>query len=157
MDAGRIRRWVAAYKAAASAIEGFLLTCIICAVAVALWGCGEDGYAAAGATILEPQTVGDLTATLSVDPYPPPAMGKTEFLVTLTDGRGQLVTGATVSSDMTMPAMPMPPNRPEAVEDSAGVYRVEVLFTMAGDWEAAVEALLADGSTTEFVFAMTAR
>jgi YtkA-like len=67
------------------------------------------------------------------------------------------VTGARVGCDMTMPAMPMPPNHPTVVESSPGVYRMEVMFTMAGDWEATVQALLPDGSVNEFVFAMTAR
>jgi hypothetical protein len=137
-------------------MKALLLVFFLCLASVALGGCEAKGDTAHEATTLGPQTVGDLTATLSVNPYPPSAMGQAEFLFKLVDGQGWPVTGAKVGCDMTMPAMPMPPNHPTGVESSPGVYRMEVMFTMAGDWEAAVQALLSDGSVTEFVFAMNA-
>ena len=62
-----------------------------------------------------------------------------------------------MSCDMTMPAMPMPPNRPQAAEQSPGVYTTPVMFTMAGDWEALIEVLSSDGAVERFPFAMKTR
>jgi len=45
--------------------------------------------------------------------------------------------GAKVRCDLTMPAMPMPENRPKVMETEPGIYTGEAIFTMAGAWQAA--------------------
>jgi hypothetical protein len=96
-----------------------------------------------------------MSVTLQVDPFPPRSMREATFAITVTDPSGAPLQGAIVTCDMTMPAMPMPVNRPEAVEGDPGVYLAKVLFTMAGDWEAAVHVALPDGRAETFTFAMS--
>ena len=101
------------------------------------------------------QTGSDMSVTLQVDPFPPRSMREATFTVAVTDPSGAPLQGATVTCDMTMPAMPMPVNRPEAVESDPGVYVAKALFTMAGDWEAAVHVALPDGRAETFTFNMS--
>ena len=96
-----------------------------------------------------------LNVTLKVDPFPPRSMKASTFTLTLTDAQGAPVTGATVTCDMTMPAMAMPMNRPAAKEQGSGVYTAQVLFTMSGDWEAAVQVVLPSGASETFTFPMS--
>jgi hypothetical protein len=84
-------------------------------------------------------------------------MQQAEFSISIVDGQGRPVAGARVSCDMSMPAMAMPPNRPQAVEQSPGLYATPVMFTMAGDWEALIEVLPTDAASGEFRFSMKTR
>jgi nitrogen fixation protein FixH len=101
------------------------------------------------------QTGSAMSVALKVDPFPPRPMREATFKITVTDPQGAPLQGATVTCDMTMPAMKMPVNRPEAAEGEPGVYTANVLFTMAGDWEAAVNVALPDGQAQTFTFAMS--
>ena len=101
------------------------------------------------------QAGSEMSVTLQVDPFPPRSMREATFTITVTDPSGAPLQGATITCDMTMPAMPMPVNRPDAVEDDPGVYVAKVLFTMAGDWEAAVHVALPDGRAETFTFNMS--
>jgi YtkA-like len=101
-------------------------------------------------------TGAEFTAVLQVDPYPPRSMQQTLLDVTVSDLEGLPVQGATVTCDLTMPAMRMPPNKPQAVERTPGVYAAEAVFTMAGAWEAAVQVSLPDGRSETFRFALSA-
>jgi hypothetical protein len=121
------------------------------------WGCTTEQTPVGEPTAFAPQTVGDLTITLGVIPYPPAPMQQAEFLISIVDGRGRPLVGAAVSCDMTMPAMTMPPNRPKAVEQSPGLYTTPVMFTMAGDWEALIEVIPRDGARGLFRFSMKTR
>lgn len=76
-----------------------------------------------------------LTATLSVDPDPPVAMQPATLTLVLEDAAGQAVRGAEIEYDLTMPAMPMPLNRPPVNEVADGRYRCEALFSMSGQWQ----------------------
>ncbi len=53
-----------------------------------------------------------------------------------------------------MPAMPMPPNRPEASEQRPGQYATPVAFTMAGEWAALVAVTTAQGQEISVTFAL---
>jgi hypothetical protein len=103
------------------------------------------------------QTVDGLKVELQVDPYPPLPMKQASFVLTITDSQSLPVQGATVFCDMSMPAMPMPPNRPQALEGRPGAYSADILFTMAGEWQTDVQVALQDGSTHTFTFAMKTR
>lgn len=85
------------------------------------------------------QTAGDLSAMLEIVPYPPPVMQDTMLTLTLRDAGGDPVPGASVTFDLTMPAMEMPENRPEVTEEEDGVYRANAIFTMSGEWRIDVE------------------
>jgi hypothetical protein len=139
-------------------IHPILVVLVFLAVAFAApWGCASGQTPGGESGAFPPQTVGDLTVTLRVSPYPPAPMRQAEFSISIADGQGRLVAGAQVSCDMTMPAMAMPPNRPQAVERSPGIYTTPVMFTMAGDWEALIEVLPKDGTSSGFRFSMKTR
>jgi len=57
----------------------------------------------------------------------------------------------TATCDLTMPAMPMPPNRPilHPVND---ILRGEAIFTMAGSWQANCAVSYTDGVRENFLF-----
>lgn len=77
----------------------------------------------------------------------------TDVLVTMTpipfrlmvkDANGQLVRGAKVACEMSMPAMKMPENRPKVTEGD-GFYGGELIFTCAqGAWKISCEVIRKD-------------
>ncbi len=85
---------------------------------------------------------------------PPRTMTPTSMQLELTAGGGAPLTGAEVACDLTMPAMPMPVNRPRLRESRPGVYVGEAIFTMAGDWEASFDIRLPGGGSGRLVFAI---
>jgi hypothetical protein len=117
-----------------------------------LSGCGG---ATSGSTSFT-QTAGDLTAMLAVEPFPPVPMETTTLKLTLQDQSNQPISGATVGFDLTMPAMEMPPNHPQAVEQGQGVYLAETTFTMAGEWQIRVDVSYANTSE-QFTFNLKTR
>lgn len=65
-------------------------------------------------------------------------MTEIPFSMELHQTSGAVVKDAKLTLDLTMPAMPMPPNNPKAVwRDNA--YRGTAIFTMAGAWQVNVE------------------
>ena len=108
------------------AILGFLSL----AVWLALTGCGGTPVP----TQLT-QTVGTLTATLAIRPYPPMPMQDTRLELALQDA-GQPVSGATVRLTLTMPGCSMAPSYPPVTEQAGGLYAAETVLTMAGAWQA---------------------
>jgi hypothetical protein len=138
-------------------ILALLLALLLGIAAMGISGCDAGQEAVDESRTFATQTAGDLTVTLRVNPYPPVPMRQAEFSISVSDAEGRPLVGAEVNCDMTMPAMPMPANRPRAVEQNPGVYTTPVLFTMAGDWEALIEVLAKDGVVERFSFAMTTR
>jgi nitrogen fixation protein FixH len=114
-------------------------------------GCGPTASPAA-----DTQTSGSLSATLQVSPFPPAPMEDTTLELTLRDSNQRPVTGALVVFDLTMPAMEMPVNRPQATEEESGVYRTNAIFTMAGEWLVRVEVTY-QGQDEEFRFPLHTR
>ena len=101
------------------------------------------------------QTVGTLTATLVIRPYPPVPMQDTWLELALQDA-GQPVSGATVRLTLTMPGCPMAPSYLEAVEQADGRYAAETVLTMAGAWQADADASL-QGKEVHFTFFFATR
>ena len=95
------------------------------------------------------QRSGDLIVMLALSPYPP-VVGQGEFDVTLTDVNGQAIDDASISLDMTMPAMRMPPNKPAMEFVADGKYHVSAYYTMRGWWR--IEVLITRGGETQSVF-----
>lgn len=62
------------------------------------------------------------------------AMTEIPFAIQLLDAGGQSVEKAALKLDLTMPAMPMPANKPTATWQN-DAYRGKVIFTMAGAWD----------------------
>ena len=96
------------------------------------------------------QEAGGLIISLALDPYPPVVAKPNKFEITLTDGTGQAINGATVSLDLTMPGMYMPPNSLNLKSSGDGKYSATGLFTMRGPWR--MEAILTIGGKTQSVF-----
>ena len=97
------------------------------------------------------QTNNDITGTLNFDPDPVEVMTPVTLSLQLADSSGKAIDGAQVSYDLTMPAMPMAPNQPQASLQGNGVYIAETTFSMSGDWQAAV-TIEKDGQTSTLTF-----
>ena len=54
------------------------------------------------------QTVGNTQVTIAITPFPPASFQKGNFEITLKDDKGQAITDAQVTLDLTMPSMRMP-------------------------------------------------
>jgi hypothetical protein len=96
------------------------------------------------------QEAGNLLVSLSINPYPPSGGGSTDFVVNLTDANGQPVSDATISLDLTMPEMWMPPNQLNMVAGDAGKYQASGYFTMRGLWR--IEVVITRGGQKQSVF-----
>jgi hypothetical protein len=76
---------------------------------------------------------GNLNVVLVMTPQPA-AFSTTTFDITLTDEKGTAVSDASVSLDLAMPSMYMPPNKPQAQPLGNGKYQASGRFTMRGGW-----------------------
>lgn len=132
-------------------MKGAPLVLLLLAISMTLSTCGETT-----SPTTFTQTAGSLSATLNVVPYPPVPMEETTLELTLRDADGQPVTGADVRFDLTMPAMEMPPNRPEATEEEDGIYQAQALFTMAGEWQILAE-VSSPGQSERFTFLLNTK
>jgi hypothetical protein len=84
------------------------------------------------------QKTGNWNVTLALTPYPPVSLQQTTFDITITDEKGDTVSDAKVSLDLTMPSMRMPSNKPQAKSLGSGKYQAIGWFTMRGGWQIAV-------------------
>jgi hypothetical protein len=96
------------------------------------------------------QKSGDMIVSLTLNPYPPSAGQLSKFDVTLTDVSGRAIDDASISLDLTMPTMWMPPNQLTMGFISDGKYHAEGQFTMRGGWR--IEVIVTRGSETQSVF-----
>lgn len=101
-------------------------------------------------------TAGALTMSLRITPNPPAPMRETLMRLTLSDSRGQPVSAADVSMDLTMPGMAMPANRPRVLAEGDGVYSAKTIFSMAGTWKIEV-AIAQAGAPGTFSFELKVR
>ena len=96
------------------------------------------------------QKAGNLNVSLALSPYPPVGFQESAFDVILTDPNGLPITDAKISLDLTMPAMPMPPNSLEAQHTGNGLYHGTGTFTMRGLWR--IEVIIERGGQKQSVF-----
>ena len=66
-------------------------------------------------------------------------MKPVRLTVGLTDAGGQPVAGRAVTFALSMPAMAMPPNRPQVTETGDGAYEATTLLPMDGEWRLTVQ------------------
>lgn len=90
------------------------------------------------------QKVGNLNVTLALAPYPTSSFQNGNFDLTLLDDKGQPVTDAKITFDLTMPGMWMPPSKPDAQNLGSGKYHATAFWTMRGLWK--IEAIITRGS-----------
>jgi LAS superfamily LD-carboxypeptidase LdcB len=121
---------------------------------VAATSAGKSIPAAADAPKLPANTaaqrVGNLNVTLAISPYPPVSSQSGTFDIKLTDDKGQPVADASVSLNLTMPAMRMPSNRPNAQALGNGSYRASAYWTMRGQW--LIEVIVTRGSEKQSAY-----
>lgn len=96
------------------------------------------------------QKSGDMIVSLTLNPNPPRAGTPSQFDVTLTDVNGKAIDDASITLDLTMPSMWMPPNQPAMEFVSAGKYSTTAPFTMRGEWR--IEIIITRGSEKQSVF-----
>ena len=96
------------------------------------------------------QQAGDMTVSIALNPYPPTGYNPSDFEVTLTDANGQAISDATVTVNLTMPTMWMPPNQFPLTSAADGKYSATGQFTMRGLWR--IEVIITRGSKTQSVF-----
>jgi hypothetical protein len=96
------------------------------------------------------QQVGDMNVSIALNPYPPTGFNPADFEVTLTDANGQVINDATVSVNLTMPTMWMPPNQFALTAVPNGKYSATGQFTMRGPWR--IEVVITRGGTTQSAF-----
>lgn len=94
---------------------------------------------------------GNISAVLTLETSPLVTMRPTPFTLSVVDESAKPITGLDFICALTMPAMPMPPNRPDIEQDDT-FYRGTMTFTMAGAWQATCRATGTDGQTFDLVF-----
>jgi hypothetical protein len=96
------------------------------------------------------QKSGEMIVSLALNPYPPKAGAPSEFDVKLTDLDGNAIDDATITLDLTMPSMWMPPNQPAMESASDGKYHTSAPFTMRGEWR--IEVIITRGGEKQSAF-----
>jgi hypothetical protein len=96
------------------------------------------------------QKVGNLNVTLALSPYPPASFQNGNFDITLIDDKGQPITNAKITFDLTMPGMWMPPSKPEAQNIGNGKYHATAFWTMRSLWR--IEAIITRGNEKQSAF-----
>lgn len=96
---------------------------------------------------LQPTPTPSADVNIALDTNPaPPTMGEAILQVTLTDGAGAPIDGASIAVRGNMNHAGMIPYIPEPVTaGEGGVYLIPFEWTMGGDWIVTVEAVLAGG------------
>lgn len=136
-----------------AATAGAMVATLVCAVLLALAGCGTA--TSPGDAAVSDANAEGVTARLTMSPQPAPVMRPLRLSVALEDAAGRPLAGRSVTFDLSMPSMAMAPNRPTVSEPAAGVYVATTQLPMAGEWRLSVEL---DGSRgpIELSFTLTA-
>jgi hypothetical protein len=109
-----------------------------------LTGCRQSAQAT-------PTPEANVDIALTVDPDPP-AVGKSELVIVLTDDTGAPVDGATVNVRGDMNHAGMTPVQGATDVSDGGVYRIPFDWTMGGDWILTVSVALPGGETASRAF-----
>jgi hypothetical protein len=92
----------------------------------------------------DPTTRDNYGVTLTIEPSPA-AVGPGALAVALKDPAGQPVDGARLEVEANMGHAGMIPVLAGTAESQAGLYRVPLQWTMAGDWYVDLKFILPDG------------
>lgn len=113
--------------------------------------CATSIYATAAETRLATIFADGGKAVLIFADSPLQTMTEIPFAIELHKNSGATITDASLALDLTMPAMPMPPNNPKAIWRE-NAYRGTAVFTMAGAWQVNVEVKRPDAETEKIIF-----
>ena len=102
-------------------------------------------------TVLTAADADKSTATLTLASSPLLTMTPTDLHLTMNRAHGDTLMATSAVCDLTMPAMPMPVNRP-VLECGALGCRGNAVFTMAGAWDATCDVTFSSGKTSRFLF-----
>ncbi|MDQ6929440.1 MAG: FixH family protein [Candidatus Eremiobacteraeota bacterium] len=112
-------------------------TIVLIAAALLIAGCGtKSNGSQTTSSVAGPQDIAITTAFVS----DPPRKGINTLNVTLKDGAGTLVKGATVRINTTMPSMSMSGPSVVAKDNGDGTYTAHLRLQYATDWQFAVSA-----------------
>ena len=136
-----------------AAAGGATVATLVCAVLLALAGCGA--VTSPGDPAVTSATAGGVSARLTMSPEPAPVMEPLRLSVALDDAAGRPLADRSVTFDLSMPSMAMAPNRPTVGEPVGGIYVATTLLPMAGEWRLTVE-VDGSGGPVELSFALTA-
>jgi YtkA-like len=115
---------------ACALVAAFILLCVAA-------GCGRIQHA-------DPTTQDKYKVTLAIVPSPA-VVGPGALAVTLRDQAGQPVDGARLQVEANMTHAGMVPLLASVAQSEAGVYRVPLEWSMAGDWYVDLTFTLPDG------------
>ncbi len=96
------------------------------------------------------QAAGDLKVTLTMLPYPPDVTKISSFTVKLQDSAGADVNDASITINLNMPSMWMPPNQVILSPYGQGSYIADGRFTMRGEWQ--IEVVIEQAGKTQAVY-----
>lgn len=91
------------------------------------------------------------TATLTISSNPIVSMTQVDLHLTINKAHGVMLMPASASCDLTMPAMPMPKNRPVLECGPIGCSG-KAIFTMAGEWDVICDVTFSSGKTSQLLF-----
>jgi hypothetical protein len=107
--------------------------------------------ATAAETRIETTLANGGNATIVFADSPLKTMTETPFAIELYEASGDVINDAELALDLTMPFMPMPPNKPNAAWQG-NAYHGIAIFTMAGAWQVNVEIKRSDSEMEKIIF-----
>lgn len=107
--------------------------------------------ALAAETVLNAVDADGTAATLTLSSDPLLSMTPTDLRLTINRAHGDMLLATSAVCDLTMPAMPMPKNRP-MLECSATGCSGNAVFTMAGAWDVTCDVSFSSGKTSQYLF-----
>jgi len=140
-----------------------LLGLIVVIVTLAVLGVGALADTLAVAPLRPPtraggaQQAGLYTLALTINSEPLTAGAETDFLLRVTDVSGAPVSGAAITCDFTMPAMPMPTMLVTATSNGAGTYTCREALTDPGAWALTVTLTPPGSAPVHTKFTLQAR
>jgi hypothetical protein len=102
-------------------------------------------------TVLNATDADGATATLTLSSKPVLSMMPTDLRLTMDKAHGNMLLATAAICDLTMPAMPMPENRPVLKCGVIGCSG-DAVFTMAGAWDVTCDVIFSSGKTSQFLF-----
>ena len=105
----------------------------------------------AAETVISTSDADGAKATLTLSVNPLLSMTPTELHLVMNKAHGDMLMLTSAVCDLTMPAMPMPENRP-VLECGAIGCNGSAVFTMAGAWDITCDVTFPRGKTSKFLF-----